>query len=98
MAARTVVLRLSFMRATSRPLPAVANQHIRASRGRKLYHGSSICRNDAAKPIDRSKAQNPIAASMAESTTPTGNNTGAQEQDAKNAAVRDGCSIPIDMC
>lgn len=87
MAARAVVLRLSMVRATAASKPAVTTQTVRMYRERNLYHQGPIRYGDESRQKDRSQAQNPIAASMAESTTPTGNNAGAQEQDAKNAAV-----------
>jgi hypothetical protein len=87
MAARTAVIRFGSVRATTSFLPTTANGSIRAYQGRKFFNRSSVRYNDAAKPTSRSQPQNPITASMEESTTPSGHNTGVLEQDAKNAAV-----------
>ena len=88
MAARTVVLRLTTVRITPSVLTAIVNHNVSNYRDRKPYHRSTIFHNETSKRPERSQAQNPLAASMAQSNTPTGSNAGAQEEDAKNAAVR----------
>lgn len=87
MAARAAVFRLTNTKVPAYSLPAIANQSVSAYRGRKHYHRSTVHWNETSKPHKRQHDGDPIAASMAKSTTPTGNNTTAREEDAKNAAV-----------